>query len=214
MVASERLFLRHAGNPLLDAARWPYTINAVMNAGATLVDGDTVLLCRVEDRRGFSHLGVARSADGVTGWNIGDAPALAPSPAHPEEEWGLEDPRISRVDELDCWIVAYTAFGPGGPALSLATTTDFVRFERLGMVMSPENKNGALFPRRIDGEFVLVHRPVSSHSGAGAWLSRSADLTSWSAPVPVLPVRGGGWWDSARTGIGAPPIETPEGWPW
>ena len=78
--------------------------------------------------------------------------------------------------------------------------------------MSPENKNGALFPRRIDGEFVLVHRPVSSHSGAGAWISRSADLSSWSAPVPVLPARGGGWWDSARIGIGAPPIETPEGW--
>ena len=80
--------------------RWPYPVNAVMNAGATLVDGDTVLLCRVEDRRGFSHLSVARSADGVTGWAIGDAPALTPSPEHPEEEWGLEDPRISRVDEL------------------------------------------------------------------------------------------------------------------
>jgi predicted GH43/DUF377 family glycosyl hydrolase len=212
MAASERLFLRHPGNPLLEPAGWPYTVNAVMNAGATLVGNETVLLCRVEDRRGFSHLSVARSADGVTGWEIGDAPGLAPSPDHPEEEWGLEDPRISRVDELDCWVVAYTAFGPGGPALSLATTTDFVRFDRLGMVMSPENKNGALFPRRIDGEFVLVHRPVSSHGGAGAWISRSADLSSWSAPVPVLPARGGGWWDSARTGIGAPPIETPEGW--
>jgi predicted GH43/DUF377 family glycosyl hydrolase len=211
-VASERLFTRHPGNPLLEPARWPYAVNAVMNAGATLVDGDTVLLCRVEDRRGFSHLGVARSADGVTGWDIGEAPVLVPSPDHPEEEWGLEDPRISRVDELDCWVVAYTAFGPGGPGLSLATTTDFERFERLGMVMSPENKNGALFPRRIGGEFVLAHRPVSSHGGPGAWISRSADLASWSAPVPVLAARGGGWWDSARTGIGAPPIETPDGW--
>jgi predicted GH43/DUF377 family glycosyl hydrolase len=212
MRGSELLFTRHPANPLLEPAHWPYSVNAVMNAGATLVDGTTVLLCRVEDRRGLSHLAVARSADGVTDWAVGEAPALVPSPEHREELWGLEDPRITRVDELDCWVVAYTAFGPGGPALSLATTTDFVRFERHGMVMSPENKNGALFPRRIGGHFVLVHRPVSSQIGAGVWISRSDDLRSWSAPIPVLAARAGGWWDSARTGIGPPPLETDEGW--
>ena len=212
MRGSELLFTRHPGNPLLEPAHWPYSVNAVMNAGATLVDGTTVLLCRVEDRRGLSHLAVARSADGASDWEIGEAPALVPSPRHPEELWGLEDPRVTRVDELDCWVIAYTAFGPGGPALSLATTADFVRFERRGMVMSPENKNGALFPRRIDGEFVLVHRPVSSHTGAGVWISRSGDLSSWSTPIPVLPARAGGWWDSARTGIGPPPLETDDGW--
>jgi predicted GH43/DUF377 family glycosyl hydrolase len=56
---------RLANNPILSARDWPYTVNSVMNAGATLVDGQTVLLCRVEDRRGFSHLSVARSEDGI-----------------------------------------------------------------------------------------------------------------------------------------------------
>ena len=55
---SATLFTRHRGNPLLSPERWPYSINAVMNAGATLVGDETLLLCRVEDRRGFSHLTV------------------------------------------------------------------------------------------------------------------------------------------------------------
>lgn len=64
------LFTRYHGNPVLTAARWPYPINTVFNPGAALVDGETVLLCRVEDRRGMSHLMVARSADGFGGWRI------------------------------------------------------------------------------------------------------------------------------------------------
>jgi predicted GH43/DUF377 family glycosyl hydrolase len=81
------------------------------------------------------------------------------------------------------------------------------------MVRAPEDKNGALLPRRIDGQYVLFHRPVTvlAHR-ADIWLSRSQDLHSWAPPEPVLAARPGGWWDSARIGIGPPPIETPEGW--
>ena len=110
------LFVRARGNPLITAQRWPHAVNAVLNPGATLVDGATVLLCRVEDRRGISELTVARSADGVSDWLIDPDPVLSPSAGYPEEAWGVEDPRITRVDELDCWVIAYTAFGPQGPA--------------------------------------------------------------------------------------------------
>ena len=64
--------------PSLTPARWPYPINAVLNAGAAEVDGSTVLLCRVEDRRGISHLAVARSHDGVSNWVVDDEPLLEP----------------------------------------------------------------------------------------------------------------------------------------
>ena len=76
-----------------------------------------MLLCRVEDRRGFSHLTCARSRDGVTDWVVDDHPLLAVRRLTAEEEWGLEDPRVTRVDELGCWVIAYTAFGPGGPGV-------------------------------------------------------------------------------------------------
>src|SRR6267154_4207749 len=59
----ETLFHRHPSNPILTGKDWPYSMNSVFNAGATLLpDGSTLLLCRVEDRRGLSHLCVARSA--------------------------------------------------------------------------------------------------------------------------------------------------------
>ena len=210
---SEGLFRRHPANPLLTPQRWPYTINAVMNAGAALVDGTTVLLCRVEDRRGFSDLTVARSHDGFSNWVVESTPLLAPTPGEVHEAWGLEDARLTFVAELDAWVIAYTSFGPGGPSLSLATTTDFQTAERLGMVRAPEDKNGALLSRRVNGEWVLFHRPVTAQAArADVWLSRSPDLHSWNAPEPVLAAREGGWWDSARIGIGAPPMETPEGW--
>ncbi|MGI8699028.1 MAG: hypothetical protein ACR2J0_07795 [Mycobacteriales bacterium] len=210
---SDTLFTRSRANPLLNADRWPYPVNAVMNAGATTMDGTTVLICRVEDRRGISHLALARSKNGVSNWVVDESPCMAPSPDHPEEEWGLEDPRVTYVEELESWVIAYTAFGSGGPAVSLALTSDFVHFERLGMVMSPEDKNAALLPRRVKGDWVLFHRPVATIGRRGdIWLSRSSDLRSWTAPEPVMGARVGGWWDSARIGMGPPPLETEDGW--
>jgi predicted GH43/DUF377 family glycosyl hydrolase len=208
---SASLFTRHPGNPLLSPERWPYPINAVMNAAATQVGDETVLLCRVEDRRGFSHLTCARSRDGASNWVVDDRPALAYDGTHPEEEWGLEDPRVTFVAELDRWIITYTAFGREGPGVALAQTADFRTFERLGMVMSPEDKNAALLSRRVGGDWVLFHRPTSVQ-GADVWLSRSSDLRSWRSPERVLGRREGGWWDAARVGMGPPPLETPEGW--
>jgi predicted GH43/DUF377 family glycosyl hydrolase len=84
-------------------------MNSVFNAGATLLqDGSTLLLCRVEDRRGLSHLCAARSVNGVDGWQIDREPTLMPAPdQYPEELWGIEDPRITYVPELKQYSVAY-----------------------------------------------------------------------------------------------------------
>ena len=87
---------------------------------------ETILLVRVEDRRGHSHLTVARSNDGVSNWQIDSKPSFAPDPANfPEEAWGVEDPRLTWVEDRKEWIIAYTAFSPSGPLVSLAATKDF-----------------------------------------------------------------------------------------
>ena len=127
------LFTRHAGNPILSRHDWPYPINSVFNAAAVLLpDGDTLLLCRVEERTGLSHLCAARSANGVDGWRIDPKPTLMPDPKFPEEIWGIEDPRITYVPELEQYAIAYTSFSRGGPGVSLALTRDFRSFERFG----------------------------------------------------------------------------------
>ena len=213
-MTERELFDRHPNNPILTARDWPYTANAVFNPAAAVVDGETVLLARVEDRRGISHLSVARSANGVDGWSIAPEPLLAPDDGVASEEWGFEDPRVVWVDELSRWVITCTAYGPAGPAVFLATTEDFRTVERHGIVMHPEDKNAALLPQRIDGRWLLLHRPKTEFGGARGeiLLSRSADLVSWSAPEQVLQPRNGAWWDSLRIGIGPPPLRTEHGW--
>jgi predicted GH43/DUF377 family glycosyl hydrolase len=166
----------------------------------------------VEDRRGLSHLCAARSANGVDGWRIDPQPTLAPNPRdYPEEIWGIEDPRITYVPELQQYAVAYTSFARGGPGVSLALTKDFRSFERYGVIMPPEDKDAALLPRRIGGSWALIHRPVTT-LGAHMWISYSPDLQHWGNHKVILQARRGGWWDANKIGLCSPPIETTKGW--
>jgi predicted GH43/DUF377 family glycosyl hydrolase len=209
----EPLLLRHPSNPILTDKDWPYHVNSVFNPGATLLaDGTTLLLCRVEDRRGISHLSAARSLNGVDGWQIDPTPTLFPNAdGYPEELWGVEDPRITFVPELEQFAVAYTSYARGGPGVSLALTKDFRTFERYGVIMAPEDKDAALLPRRIGGYWALIHRPMTP-LGAHMWISYSPDLRHWGRHRMMLEARRGAWWDANKIGLCSPPIETSDGW--
>ena len=154
----------------------------------------------------------ARSKNGRDGWIVDTEPTMPALPEkYPEELWGIEDPRITFLEELGKYAIAYTAFSKGGPGVALALTADFRTFDRLGLVMQPEDKDAALLPRRIDGLFALIHRPVTD-SGAHIWLSMSPDLTNWGHHRPMLQARKGGWWDANKVGLSPPLIETSRGW--
>ena len=207
------LFRRHRGNPLLTARDWPYPVNTIFNAGAVLLpDGVTLLLCRVEDRRGISHLTAARSHNGVDGWVIDPQPTMMPDiEKHPEEIWGIEDPRITFVPDLKKYAVVYTSYSRGGPGVSLALTEDFKTFDRQGVVMTPEDKDAALLPHKIGGYWAMIHRPMTA-TGAHMWISYSPDLRHWGSHRMILQARRGAWWDANKIGLSSPPIETPKGW--
>jgi predicted GH43/DUF377 family glycosyl hydrolase len=209
----EPLLHRDPANPILTSRDWPYSINSVFNAGATLLkSGSTLLLCRVEDRRGLSHLCAARSANGVDGWKIDPAPTLMPNPEkYPEELWGIEDPRLTYVPELQQYAVVYTSYSRGGPGVSLALTRDFHTFVRYGVIMSPDDKDAALLPHKIGGFWALIHRPMTA-LGAHMWISYSPDLRHWGSHKVMLEARRGAWWDANRIGLSSPPIETAGGW--
>jgi predicted GH43/DUF377 family glycosyl hydrolase len=213
-VSERELFERHSGNPILTAEDWPYPVNVVFNPAAARLDGETVLVARVEDLTGISHLSVARSSNGLDGWVVDAVPLLAPEADVASEQWGFEDPRVVWIAELERWVITCTSYGPAGPAVYLATTVDFRTIERYGIVRQPEDKNAALLPYRIDGRWVMLHRPKTEYGGARGeiLLSRSEDLVSWSAPEQVMQPRAGAWWDSGRIGIGPPPLRTEHGW--
>jgi predicted GH43/DUF377 family glycosyl hydrolase len=211
----KELFVRHLNNPILAAEDWPYPINTTFNPAATYFQNKVLLLARVEDRRGFSHFTKAVSEKGVVNWMVDTQPTFESDPKnYPEEAWGIEDPRITRLDELGAWGITYTAYSKAGPMVSLALTKDFQEFKRMGCILPPDDKDAALFPRRFNGKWVLIHRPMltSAIPGAHIWISDSEDLKTWSNHRILIQARAGAWWDASKVGLSAQPMETSEGW--
>jgi predicted GH43/DUF377 family glycosyl hydrolase len=206
----KELFRRYPYNPILMAKDWPYPVNVVLNPAATMFRGKVLLLARVEDRRGFSHLTKAVSDDGISNWTIDRFPTLESDPDHPEEAWGIEDPRITYMEELGKYAVTYTAYSQSGAVVSLALTEDFENFDRVGPIMPPEDKDATIFPCRFGDRWMLIHRPISH--GADIWISSSNNLRYWGEHQILINSRGGSWWDGSKVGVCAQPLETPEGW--
>ncbi len=206
------VFERVGDGPILTPDDMPFKVNAVFNPGVAELDGEVVLLLRIERKEGISEIRVARSGNGVDGWRIDERPLLEPDlEEHPLEEWGCEDARVSKIGE-DQWLIAYTAYSRYGPAVALATTSDFVTAKRLGVVLSPLNKDAAVLPRRFEGRWIMLHRPVAGGQEHIWYVCAPNDLVHWSLPGVLLPERGGPWWDGLKVGVGAPPFRTEEGW--
>ena len=210
MISPRSLFHRYPGNPILSPSDWSYPANAVFNPGATEIKGETLLLVRVEDMRGFSHLTVARSSDGRGDWRVAPQPTLLPDEKIQEEPYGLEDPRIVYLSEEGRYAITYVSFSKGGPLISLAMTEEFQTFHRMGALLPPEDKDACLFPRRFGGRYALIHRPII-RGEAHIWMCFSPDLKHWGDHRVVI-LRRPRWWDCHKVGLGTQPIETKDGW--
>ena len=163
--------------------------------------GRTYLSC-------LSHLRVARSKGGIH-FQVDDKPTFPPQGRY--ETYGVEDPRITALPD-GRFVISYTAVSGFGICVGLAETRDFKEFHRIGIVLPPDNKNVAVFPEKVNGSYIMMHRPSASHIGSSEiWLAFSNDLKHWGEHSHLLGIRPGSW-DSARIGAGAPPVRTPEGW--
>ncbi len=210
----QEYFKRYEGNPILTPENWPCQVGAVFNPGAIKFNDRTLLLVRVEDKQGYSHLTIAKSKDGKTNWEIDPRPALTAELEFGESIFGLEDPRIVWLEDRQEYIIACVSFfdkvAGEPPGISLMATTDFLNFQRLGRKLMPFNKNASLFPKTFNGYYALVNRPLVE-GRADIWVSFSRDLDFWGKDRVLIPTRDRAW-DSNRVGLGPPPIETPDGW--
>jgi predicted GH43/DUF377 family glycosyl hydrolase len=155
----------------------------------------------------LSHLRLAWSDDGIH-FAVEKSPSITGEGQH--ESFGIEDCRVEFVDGR-YWLT-YTAVSAAGVGVGLMSTTDWRRYSRHGIIFPPHNKDCALFPRKVGGQYWAMHRP--SGIGLGGhfiWVSRSPDLLHWGDHRCLAMTRPGHW-DSARIGAGAAPIETPRGW--
>jgi len=160
----------------------------------TVVDGKTWLTS-------ISHLRVARSSDGIH-FTVELVPALPPASAY--EAFGVEDARITQID--DTFWINYSAVSSYGIATGLASTRDFRVFERHGIIFPPNNRDVTIFPSRIGGRFHALHRPMPAGLGEVAiWSAASDDMLTWGRHQMVAMARPGRW-DDEKIGGGAVPF--------
>lgn len=158
----------------------------------------------------LSHLRIARSKDGIH-FEVEETPAIYPNSE--EENWGMEDPRITKID--DVYYINYTSVTQNGPATSLISTEDFKTFRRHGIIFAPENKDVTIFPEKINGMYVAFNRPVPCGIGSPEmWIAKSPDLIHWGEQKHFygLSEDEEDSWDNGRIGGGAVPFLTKRGW--
>ena len=155
----------------------------------------------------ISHLRVVRCGDGRAVREITDVRFL---PESELEEFGVEDPRITALDGR--YYFTYVSVSRHGAGTALASTSDFKTFDRHGMIFCPENKDVVIFPERIGGEFVALHRPnaATPFCRPEMWVARSADLIHWGRHECLH--GGGAAWETGRVGAGTPPVRCADGW--
>jgi len=155
----------------------------------------------------ISHFRIARSTDGRH-FSIDDEPAMVPENLN--EEYGIEDPRITKIG--DEYYINYTAVSRNGIATALSVTRDFRKFDRKGIIFVPENRDITIFPEKVNGQYVCYHRPAPRSLGsADIWFASSPDLIHWGNHHYVCGARKG-MWDEYKIGGGAVPIKTDRGW--
>ncbi len=154
----------------------------------------------------ISHIRVMRSKDGRSI----DSESGSFVPEGEYEAFGVEDPRITCISNV--FYITYVAVSRHGAATALASTKDFCEFERHGIIFYPENKDVVLFPDKINGEYVALHRPntATPFTMPEMWLARSPDLIHWGRQEHFH--GGASTWEAGRIGAGTPPVRTPEGW--
>jgi predicted GH43/DUF377 family glycosyl hydrolase len=196
---------RYPGNPILrpNPLRSWMALN-VFNPGVIHHNGLFHMFFRAQGVDYVSRIGYAVSADGRH-FNSLEEPVLSP-----QDDWetrGVEDPRLTYLADEGRFIMAYTAYSPRGITPMFAESTNLLAWRRLGpLVLGEDNKDHVLFPGRIGGRYVALHRRPPS-----IWLAYSDDLREWDGFQVVMGPRPGSW-DCKRVGGGGVPIETAHGW--
>lgn len=188
-------------------------VSSVFNPGAIKFNKKYILLLRVQNRGRKTFLLKAESCDGLS-FKIDEHPIKINNlDTLKNEIYHIYDPRITNINNNFFIIVAFDL--DIGSRLGLIKTTDFENFEYKGIISKNDNRNGVLFPEKINNLFTRLERPNVSESGgvlAGnqIHISYSKDSIHWEKSIEVM--KGNfHYWDEL-IGAGAPPIKTKEGW--
>lgn len=199
---------RYSENPIIkrDAIKCS---NSIFNSAVVPYEDGFAGVFRCDDKRREMQLHAGFSKDGIN-WTIDEEPIRFE--CNDKEigtfEYGY-DPRVCFIE--DRYYITWCN-GYHGPTIGVAYTFDFKTFHQLENAFLPYNRNGVMFPRKINGKYAMLSRPSDTgHTAFGdIFYSESPDLVYWGKHRHVMGPRG--WWQSTKIGAGPTPIETEEGW--
>ncbi|MBE0634956.1 glycoside hydrolase family 130 protein [Candidatus Bipolaricaulota bacterium] len=201
---------RYSGNPVIPRDLIPSS-NSIFNSAVVAHEGEFRGVFRCDDKRRYMQLHAGRSQDGIH-WRIdNDRIHFVPADGVEPTEWLYGyDPRVCFIE--DRYYVTWCNGFAGWPTIGVATTQDFQTYYQMENAFLPFNRNGVMFPRKIQGAFAMLSRPSDrAHTPFGEiYYSESPDMTHWGKHRFVMrPTRG---WQATKVGAGPIPIETTEGW--
>jgi beta-1,4-mannooligosaccharide/beta-1,4-mannosyl-N-acetylglucosamine phosphorylase len=201
---------RYSNNPLIGWNPTPSTAR-IYNSAVLPFDGAFVGVFRADHKNGRANIHFGRSRDGIH-FDIDDD--IIPWMNENGKPFPISyayDPRFVKID--DTYFVVWCD-DMKGASIGMGMTKDFKTWTRLPNPLMPFNRNGVLFPRKINGNYILFSRPSdSAHTPFGdIYMSESPDLIYWGKHRWVMGKGGKGWWQGTKIGGGPVPIETKEGW--
>ena len=209
MIKLERVSDQPVLSPKINSS---WEAGAVFNCAAVYKDDLVHLIYRATDitskgSKGdyINNFGYAVSSDGIH-FNRLEHPIL--SNDVDQEARGPEDPRVVKIDEI--YHMLYTGFRgrfPGDYRISHATSKNLISWKRHGIVLDEVNKDASLFPEKINGKFILLHRRPPD-----IWMATSEDLEQWDDHRILMKALPESDWQNEKIGIGGPPFKTDIGW--
>ena len=203
---------RYSANPVIPRNLLPDS-NSIFNSAVVPFEGAFAGVFRCDDKNRRMTLHAGFSKDGIK-WDINPETIKFDCDIPEVKEWVYGyDPRVVKIE--DKYYVTWCN-GYHGPTIGIAWTKDFKTFHQLENAFLPYNRNGVMFPRKIDGKFAMLSRPSDTgHTAFGdIFYSESPDLEYWGhhrhvmAPAPFEVSA----WQCMKIGAGPVPIETSEGW--
>lgn len=202
---------RYSNNPIIQRNATPIS-NSVFNSAVVPFEDGYAGVFRCDSKSISMDIFAGRSKNGID-WEIDSTPIVFEGDPEVTVREYRYDPRVCKID--DRYYITWCN-GAHGPTIGVAWTKDFKTFHQLENAFLPYNRNGVLFPRKINGMYMMLSRPSDTgHTPFGdVFCSQSPDLTFWGKHRWVMGTVPGddSAWQSKKIGSGAVPIETDEGW--
>jgi beta-1,4-mannooligosaccharide/beta-1,4-mannosyl-N-acetylglucosamine phosphorylase len=214
------MLTRSNKNPILTRTDVPaiaphlVDVSSVFNPGAVKYNDTYLLLLRVQNRGRETFFLKAESTNGID-FTVHDSIVRFNGLERISEKvYHTYDARITKIH--DRYYIMFAMDMDSGCRLGLGYTENFQEYEFLGIVSNDDNRNGVLFPEKINGKYMRLDRPNKVQlqggpvSGNSICLSESDDLLAWKTVTPVMSGRFH-YWDE-NIGSGPPPVKTRAGW--